>query len=66
MPLLQVAQGMFMGVKSDKAIEFKEQVPMSRQKETLNTMTIAIVGSCSQPSMPGSGSGDSRGSCSTS
>ena len=36
---------MFMGVEVDKAIELKEQVPMSWQKETLNTMTIKMVGS---------------------
>ena len=57
---------MFMGVEVDKANKFKEQVPMFWQKETLNTMTIEMVGSCSQPSMSGSGSGDSRGSWSTS
>ena len=55
-----------MGVEVDKAIEFKEQVPMSRQKETLNTMTIKMVGSLSQPTMSGSGPGDSRGSWSNS
>ena len=57
---------MFMGVEVDKANKFKEQVPMFWQKETLNTMTIEMVGSCSQPSMSGSGPGDSRGSWSTS
>ena len=61
---------MFMGVKVDKAIEFKELIPMSWQKETLNTMTVEmitylLVGSCRQPSGSKTGPGDSKGSWST-
>ena len=58
---------MFLGVEVDKAIELKELVPMSWQKEALNTVTIEmvnnlLVGTGSQPS----GFGNSRGSWSTS
>ena len=58
---------MFLGVEVDKAIELKELVPMSWQKEALNTVTIEmvnnlLVGFGSQASGPG----NCRGSWSTS
>ena len=34
-----------MGVEVDKAIEFKELIPMPWHKETLNTTTIKMVAS---------------------